>query len=765
MENVDSKKWEIKGNDLERYFGTDEEIVIPDGVVWINKYAFNEYRRNHYPIKKLTIPGTIPSIPANLFKNMPIEELVLGEGVSSIRESAFQNSGIKKLKLPSTVKYIEDNAFTHCNFMETELILDEGLGKIDQFAFYACSFKKLTVSGTKKFIPSYFLNHASIEELIIKEGVSEIEYSAFCSTGIKKLVLPSTIRSIQGSAFANCNLTTLVLNEGLEEIGPNAFSNNPLTTIIFPKTLSEINFDHSFDLGHRDTELEIVCHFRHIDSHIKCQRKRLKCNLTVLIDDDFNYPVAYDFIQDIKEVNVDMKVNRITFIGYIKKFNLSLLKNAAKKAGIEIEMVEDTNGFVRNELVGSKTKKEEEFDYHSGDLEIDELIDKIKEKSEILEDSVKEGLLEKIEILIQTYQKNLKDLKPTLESESQITLRTYQTPQSLRNQLIVDLQAIDMNFIHLDDNFNLKEKIDQYQKILEDSSIPEAKQQIESMEDKIKQMKYCASVMGNSAIQNEALTILTEIENKLLVPSFDTFTLQFPTNFYTFEQELTDRLDQLYEKVQNAYILYQSLNGVVEDSLGEDIQSLEMIINSLDSKNKMEYQEQLHQIRTKYLEQIQSLQVDSESKLQVREDLMPILENLAKLVPNLMGKRDVLNDIDVAKKIILEENKEVLGAITSSVLDTMSLLENNNLDESLKETVKVSMLQILENSYQNIVEDSFVLEEREDSPIKNLDWNLRATIKILKEIYKIQDFVHRTIQYNETIQGFHYESGKSSAKN
>ena len=672
MENVDKMEWEIKGTRLERYWGISEEIVIPNGVESIDKYAFNDYRRNHYPIKKLTIPGTVKEISDDLFKKMPIEELVLEEGVAYIGSSAFSHSKIKKLTLPSTMKRIGD------------------------------------------------------------------------------------------FAFCDCDLTELILNEEIEEIFFDAFVGNQLTRIVFPKTLPKIQLDNfSFS---REEPVDVVCHFRHIGNINTFFNNRdypITCNFSVIVDNDFNYFAFFDFIRDIKRKKMGMDVKKITLIGYEGLIPKVFVANA----GIEIEMIEDKNGLVKKELLGTKTEKKEIVDSNSRDQEIDELVNGIKEKSNILEESLKTNVLSKVDDLVKKYHEDLESLRPKLEKENNITLRMNQTPQSLRINLISELLKIRTNFIDLDTNIYLKEKIKKYKEIVGDDSNVEEQAQVETIEDKIRETKYYASLMNQGNINSEILKILKEIENSLIVPSLDTITLKIHTSSNNPEQELTNRLNNLFDKVREAYIFYQSLRGENDTSLGNDIKDLDVIINFLDTESKKDYQERLDSIKNKYFEEVKDLTIENGSELKIRKELAPILEELSKLVPNMKEKRDVLNDISEAKKVVTLESNENLGAITSAVKDIIAQLESNILDETTKDKIMAFLLQTLGDSYESILNNTFSLEEKEDSLEKNLSWGLKATLKILKEIYSVQNFINEMNKYNEDIKPIVPESEVGNARN
>ncbi|MDE5586849.1 MAG: hypothetical protein K2I72_00580, partial [Bacilli bacterium] len=241
--------------------------------------------------------------------------------------------------------------------------------------------------------------------------------------------------------------------------------------------------------------------------------------------------------------------------------------------------------------------------------------------------------------------------------------------------------------------------------------------------------------------------------------------LVFNVNMNSPEQELVNRLDHLYQKVRKTYIFYQSLRGENDTSLGNDMKDLEMIINFLDTEINNDYQERLDSIKSKYFREVKDLTIESDIELKVREELMPILEELGELVPKLKEKRGILNDIRKARKVVTLESEENLGAITSATKDIMAQLESNILDEATKDQIKVLLFQILENADYNIMSNTFSLEEKEDSTEKNLSWGLRATLKILKEIYGVQNFINEMNTYNESLKPMNQESGVENARN
>lgn len=751
-----------------------------------------------------------------------------------------------------------------------EMVIPEGVESVEMDDFqnsieYINHFDKVVIPGSLKEIPDRFLRDRAIDELIIQEGVEKIGWSSFHSTRIGTLKLPSTIEKIDSYAFYNCGLEEVNLGPKVKLLMGNCFGYNRFSRFVYPKSLWSVDIKALSPTYYSpDEALEIVCDFDRIGRIHAYQETATKnpIHFSIIVSNGFSWNQMQLFLDDIKNQLHFLKVQKVTLIGYRNSFYLAKLKKLISKMGlnIEIEMKKTMEEDWKDDTIESSKEEETLQGIDTDrDTEIETLVQEIKEKSHILEDDIRKSVILQVDDLIQKYQSDLEALRPSLGTPKN-SLKVYQTPQSLRLGLISELQRINMNFISLDENIYLKEKIEKYKKIVANHGTLEKKEQIESTEDKIKQIKYYASLMHKDDIDREILKILTEIEDSLIIPSLDTITLQ--TNMsYNPEQKLTNRLDNLYNKVRETCIFFQSLKGEIDTSLGSDMKELGIVINSLDLASKENYQEKLNKIINKYLDELKDLKVDSNSELKFREELMPILEELGKLAPNMMEKRNVLNDISEARKTIIgrdekdlgiidcsirdallqqikngtlddqmeremnnlihllhdiydnnssviDENKvrsitsatnnilsllgystleeaeikdslnhiiddyrncmsnnssitekKKVGAITSTTRDILSQLENTVLDETERKQIKTSLLHILDDSYQHIIDNSFVIEEREDSVTKNLNWSSKAILQILGEFHEIQNFIDETIQYHKEVETLHSEFG------
>lgn len=177
-------EFEIENGVLKKYNGTSENVVIPDGVSVIDKYAFS---------KCLTIKSV----------NMP-------SSVTIIIHSAFEYcSNLQKVEFSSSLKRIGNSAFFACKALESieipSSVIDIGLG-----AFSACSsLKEIILSPNVKKIKSSFSSCFSLQNVKIPSGVFEIDECSFaCCNNLESIFIPSSVTMISGRAFEGCpNLT------------------------------------------------------------------------------------------------------------------------------------------------------------------------------------------------------------------------------------------------------------------------------------------------------------------------------------------------------------------------------------------------------------------------------------------------------------------------------------------------------------------------------------------------------------------------------
>ena len=255
------------------------ELVIPDGVTSIGKYAFYGYKS----LTSVTIPDSVTSIGsyafygctglksvkikdlsawcniffrgfanplyngADLYLNdEKISELVIPDGVTSINSRAFFGcKSLTSVTVPASVKSIGEYAFNECTGLKEVYISDLA-------AWCEINFGN-SVANPLIYAHKLYLNDRQITDLAIPEGVTKIGDYAFigcavhttpikvatpdsadCTidqsldngTSLKSFTIPDSVTSIGKCAFKGCfGLTNITIPGSVESIGDNAFRN------------------------------------------------------------------------------------------------------------------------------------------------------------------------------------------------------------------------------------------------------------------------------------------------------------------------------------------------------------------------------------------------------------------------------------------------------------------------------------------------------------------------------------------------------------
>lgn len=242
----------IQDGVLLAYQGVGGDVVIPEGVTSIGKYAFHGCKE----ITSIQIPEGVTSIGAYAFRNcsgltrivMPNSlrtignyafyncdalsgTLVISDGVTTIGSYTFNDcDGITGLDLGSGVKSIGERAFEYCDALTGDLILPDSLTSLGTYAFHAC-YKlngMLKLSEKLTTIPvECFWGCPFSGEVVIPDSVTTIESYAFETVnGVKSFVLGTGVTSISSSAFSGCSavVTMMFMGTKVPTISGNIFS-------------------------------------------------------------------------------------------------------------------------------------------------------------------------------------------------------------------------------------------------------------------------------------------------------------------------------------------------------------------------------------------------------------------------------------------------------------------------------------------------------------------------------------------------------------
>lgn len=223
MAASDPQDFVIENGQLTEYTGDGGEVIIPDGVTSIGKYAFS----GHSGLTDVIIPDSVKSIDDAAFFNCDLTSITIPNSVTSIGDSVFlECRSLKNLTIPNSVINIGSSAFSGCTAL-TKVTLPNNVTSIGSQTFWGCS---------------------SLTSIIIPNGVTKISEHMFgrCSA-LNSVIIPTSVTSIDGGAFLGCSaLTSINMPDSVTSIEWSVFDGcSALTGITIPKSVTMID-DYTF---------------------------------------------------------------------------------------------------------------------------------------------------------------------------------------------------------------------------------------------------------------------------------------------------------------------------------------------------------------------------------------------------------------------------------------------------------------------------------------------------------------------------------------
>jgi len=155
------KDFKITGGVLEKYYGCEKNIVIPDGVKVIGGSCFLECNF----IESVTISESVVEIGESAFSGCEnLKQIIFAPNgkLEIIGEDAFSSCGdITELVFPASLRQIQSGAFAPISTLK-KLVLNDGLQSIGSSAFEDCH---------------------DLPEVFIPASVTRIERNAFAYGG------------------------------------------------------------------------------------------------------------------------------------------------------------------------------------------------------------------------------------------------------------------------------------------------------------------------------------------------------------------------------------------------------------------------------------------------------------------------------------------------------------------------------------------------------------------------------------------------------
>lgn len=237
MKDRDDAEADAEGICIERYLGSDTDVVIPgelDGqkVVSLGDYAFTENRT----LNAVTIPASVTEFGLYAFAACT--------GMKEYRADAASTFCMSR----DGVLYSKDGTYLlryPISRLGEELTVEEGIAGIGDVAFSeAVQLKRVTLPSTLEAIGlSAFSGCTGLDSIVIPDKVTSIP--AFCfvnCSGLQEVTLPKNLTVIGPAAFTSTGLTSVTLPDTLTEIGQQAFANTKLIEVTIPASVTDIGY-------------------------------------------------------------------------------------------------------------------------------------------------------------------------------------------------------------------------------------------------------------------------------------------------------------------------------------------------------------------------------------------------------------------------------------------------------------------------------------------------------------------------------------------
>ena len=285
VENIND--FVIDGNVLVSYSGTDENVIIPNGIVVIDENAFAE----NTTIKSVVIPETVTTVGNNAFGgctslvditvpssvynvcynafaqtpwydsltdefvlvgdsvlikyNGTDTEISIPKGVKSVAYAFASNENITKMVMPKGLERICEFAFYGCTNL-ADVTIPDSVKRIDAFAFHAAKWYGELPKGFNIFGDGVLLRYANTdaETIVIPDGVKQISTAFYYNILLKEVTIPKSVEEISSYAFYGAeSIQKINIAEGLKKIGDASFGYcSSLAEIILPSTVESIGY-------------------------------------------------------------------------------------------------------------------------------------------------------------------------------------------------------------------------------------------------------------------------------------------------------------------------------------------------------------------------------------------------------------------------------------------------------------------------------------------------------------------------------------------
>ncbi len=219
-----------------------KEIVVPEGVTEIAKYAFKSAQKTlesvilpegllkigecaflNCKLTAIKLPESLKRIDYGAFCGNRIDSVVFPKGIEVA--GGFKRNPIKSMELSDGVSYI--HGFENCKELESvklpkELVYSEKIGGFEIGAFRGCEkLSSIELPENLKSIPmGLFEGCSALKSITIPASVKVISHNAFRGcTSLEEFEIPETVENVESLIFCDSGVKKLFWRAKCEELG------------------------------------------------------------------------------------------------------------------------------------------------------------------------------------------------------------------------------------------------------------------------------------------------------------------------------------------------------------------------------------------------------------------------------------------------------------------------------------------------------------------------------------------------------------------
>ena len=557
---------------------------------------------------------------------------------------------------------------------------------------------------------------------------------------MKTLVVKGNIEEFYLADIKDKDVDTLILEEGVERIVFLNSEHLKIKRLFLSKSMKsveawcgEVHTIENLILYNNDMKI----YFR---NYINLQK------ITV-IDGD------YKFVQKLfKECKANLKTivivntNLSNFererINKICKSNNVIVQFVDDVDQINLEQIENTNDIVQN------------------------LINKIKSMIVSLDDDFQKIINDKINSLIEEYQKKLTDPEFKLNDSSFNLTTEDNSPKTLKNNLIFALETIIQNLNIKSKVLVFSKKFKNYEMILNNNKIDNTVE--DENAKKIRTIINLSNFFCESKIKEQLLKLFKETQIMILDNLKDENVIKLTLEPQDAEKFFENKLDILFEEINilndrlSSYLnLLKALQGYQNDlNLSIELRQLEQLFSNLMGKSNDELGNLYKNLRDKYinitndmiskLKNAEEVISAKEIEINFRKELQPILKEIQQKLTNMLKNQKIYHQLSS------DNQKDENGAIIDLVKEIKKLSDNSLLTPTMRYTIIDKLSHILIH-WQNILLNDNISEivKKFDNKTGLTSENLIIEVEILKELYEIklnlEEYLNKLQEHNEYI--------------